>query len=128
MEFKLVPWGFNRGRWDHFRVTDQTGGTLCKHQFRTDAEKCIEQRRAGSDRCLDAVAPVSPELKSQLAELSSLASAAVRQDRTPESLIATVELVRATADAILTSITSKRPSTPSAHAGGSVKVSIGGAP
>lgn len=109
MDFQIIPWGWQRGRWDHYRVATEVGDALCKHKFRTDADRCIEQRNAGSDRCIDMVTPVSLELKRQLAELSSLASAAVRQDRTPESLIATVELVRATADAIIASIAPKRP-------------------
>lgn len=125
MDLRIIPWGFGRGRWDHFRVADSVGATVCKHRFRTDAEKCIEQRYAGSDRCIDMVTPVSLELKRRLAELSSLASAAARQERTPESLIATVELVRATADAIIASIAPKRPVSPAVDMVGIAKSALG---
>lgn len=100
MDLSIIPWGFARGRWDHFRVSDREAGTLCRHRSRSEAEKCIAQRVA-SDRCIDMVQPVSPELRRLLADLSELASTARLQERAPESLFATIEQVRATADAIL---------------------------
>lgn len=113
---RVIGWGWRKGGgWSQHRVERPVGAayeSLCRHQFRSDAERCIEQRNAGSDRCIDAVTPVSLELKRMLADLSVMVSDAKRHERAPGSLIATLEQIRAMADAIIVSIEPKRPAAP----------------
>lgn len=103
----IIPWGWAKGRWANFIVGRECGkghDAVCKHVFRTDAEKCIAQRNAGSPHCIDFVAPVPPERKRDLAELSVLASSATRQDREVERLRLTLQQIKAIADGILVSL------------------------
>lgn len=100
--YQIIPWGFARGRWDHYRVADSVGGTLCKHQFRMDAAQCIAQRVAGEHRCLDQTREqVSIELRGALFSLSGLATTAQQQARDPAALRRTAELVHDVASRII---------------------------
>ena len=97
MEYGLVPWGWSRRGWQHYRVAQQVGQaaheTVCKHQLRSVAERCIAHRIAGGTECIDLL-PVGREWDELLNSLSRLTALATIQSRDPEGLHETAEKIR----------------------------------
>lgn len=100
-QLSIVPWGLSRGRWDHYRVVDAEGGTLCRHPFRTGAERCIADRAAGATQCVDIVRPPL-SVRPLLERAAGLSRRALGQMRDPEALCRTATQIQEIAARIAT--------------------------
>lgn len=92
----IIPWGWSRRGWDHYRVAQQVGSaqeTVCKHRLRSVAERCITHRIGGGTECVDLL-PVGREWDELLNSLSRLTALATIQHRDPEGLHETAEKIR----------------------------------